>query len=346
MSTRNKLIAKRKNSEKVKIQKNKRTNNLEENFKKSMSLSPKGACIITTGDKNDRFGLLVSTFNSASLKPLRVTYSISKNNNNVLKYIKEGAYFVANFLSYRQIDISNKFCDDSMSMKDRWEGIETIDDIKIDGCLSWIECSVLSNYDFGDHYQILGNVLKITINENETYEPLLGFKSKYMTCNPYTDKLMGTKFTHIGLPVHDLEKTINFYTKYTPLRVIKKTKDTVGVGAWLSDPTTIHDPFMLAPSQFNDPGLCKRFNLTRGKCQEILKGFAHLGFTLADRNEIDNIVKEARKDGIKIEWEPFSFNGLYTCAILDPDNNIVEFMANDEGYREIRNFINKPSIVE
>ena len=50
------------------------------------------------------------------------------------------------------------------------------------------------------------------------------------------------RWTHIALPCHDIDKTIEWYTRYTTLEVLDRRSDPDGYGAWLGHPGAGHCP--------------------------------------------------------------------------------------------------------
>lgn len=126
---------------------------------------------------------------------------------------------------------------------------------------------------------------------------------------------MQPKLTHIALAVSNLEKTINFYTKYCRLKVIDKRKDekTGHKVAWIG-----HDLkfIIVAIEGIGNPA------------QSNQKPMNHLGFSLDSKEEVDKIAELAKKEGI-LESGPQYFDPVeivgYICDVSDPDGNSIEF---------------------
>ena len=90
------------------------------------------------------------------------------------------------------------------------------------------------------------------------------------------------RWTHIALRVDDLERSIAWYEKHTPLALLDRSTDDLGEGAWLADPKDAAAPFVLVLSHFNpetDP-----FGFAP---PTVLGPFAHLGFELLSRDAVD-----------------------------------------------------------
>jgi catechol 2,3-dioxygenase-like lactoylglutathione lyase family enzyme len=137
-----------------------------------------------------------------------------------------------------------------------------------------------------------------------------------MTSGPERPRL-----THVALRVRDLERSIEWYERYTPLQVLRRFSDDYGLGVWLADPGDRACPFVLVLSQFTpelDP-----FGYAP---PTVLGPYAHFGFELTDRESVDRIASQAAEDGILTYPatdmpEPIG----YICFVEDPDGNTIEF---------------------
>jgi catechol 2,3-dioxygenase-like lactoylglutathione lyase family enzyme len=133
------------------------------------------------------------------------------------------------------------------------------------------------------------------------------------------------RLTHLALRVADIEQSIEWYQRYTPLRELRRFADDYGVGVWLADPAE-REPFVLVLSQFKsetDP-----FGYAPAT---VLGPYAHLGFELENRAAVDAVASQAEEEGILTypATEMPSPIG-YICFAEDPDGNTVEF-SYDQG---------------
>ena len=135
-------------------------------------------------------------------------------------------------------------------------------------------------------------------------------------------------FTHVALPVRDLDATLDFYRKYTTLELIhERTDPETGLrSVWLAnsrDRTEAAARFVLVlicgslPSQVT------------GDIKEeygFLTSISHLGISLSTRDEVDRIAEMAKEDGILV-LGPRYMNPVvgYICIVRDPDGNQLEF---------------------
>ncbi len=135
-------------------------------------------------------------------------------------------------------------------------------------------------------------------------------------------------FTHVALPVRDLDETLDFYRKYTTLELNhERTDPETGLrSVWLAnsrDRTDVAARFVLVlicgslPSQVT------------GDIKEeygFLTSISHLGISLSTREEVDRIAEMAKEDGILV-LGPRYMNPVvgYICIVRDPDGNQLEF---------------------
>jgi catechol 2,3-dioxygenase-like lactoylglutathione lyase family enzyme len=156
------------------------------------------------------------------------------------------------------------------------------------------------------------------------------------------DAELGTaRWTHVAIPVSDVDRSIEFYTALTPLVVVLRTQDAAGRGAWLSNDHEVSAPFVLVRVEFaadaeegvgaSGEGAAARRPIA------TLAPFAHLGIELPQRSDVDAMAERARALGA-LHWEPAQLapHVGYVCAAVDPDGNVVEFSWNQKVYATIR----------
>jgi catechol 2,3-dioxygenase-like lactoylglutathione lyase family enzyme len=134
------------------------------------------------------------------------------------------------------------------------------------------------------------------------------------------------RWTHVAFPVKDLEASIRWYTRFTPLRVLQQRRDADGSAAWMGHPEPAHHPFVL---------VLVGLDADRGRDGlRQLGPFGHLGMELPSRDDVDEIADRARTDGCLV-WEPSQYPPPvgYVCAASDPDGNVVEFSFDQGVYR-------------
>ena len=149
-------------------------------------------------------------------------------------------------------------------------------------------------------------------------------------------KLTEPRWTHVALPVSDLDASIEFYTKLCGLVCVAENQDVNGRGAWLSNDKQAKDPFVLVLAEFL-PEVAERFGQAPGQKVRTLGPFAHVGIELPSREDVDRMADRAREMGC-LHWEPMQMAEHigYICAALDPDGNVIEFSHNQKVFSTIR----------
>ncbi|WP_419919226.1 VOC family protein [Candidatus Poriferisocius sp.] len=134
------------------------------------------------------------------------------------------------------------------------------------------------------------------------------------------------RWTHVALRVTDIDATIDWYTTYTPMRLLDRRQDDMGYGAWLGHDDAPDSPFLLVIAQFfpgTDP--FKDSPIAR------LAPFAHLGIELTSREAVEDAATRGDAGG----WLRMAPTDMpppigYICMLSDPDGNMVEF-SHDQG---------------
>lgn len=126
------------------------------------------------------------------------------------------------------------------------------------------------------------------------------------------------RWTHIALPCTDIDATIAWYERYTPLRLLDRRVDEDGLGAWLGQPDMADKPFILVLVSF--------FRDQQSGPQPVMAPFAHIGIELTSEQEVDDIAARGEAEG-SLAWAPRHMPPPigYVCALKDPDGNLVEF---------------------
>lgn len=134
------------------------------------------------------------------------------------------------------------------------------------------------------------------------------------------------RWTHIALPCTDMDRTIAWYEKYTPMRLLDRREDADGYGAWMGHPDMGDKPFILVLVSF--------FRDQDKGPQPIMAPFAHIGIEMPSKDDVDAVAELGRADGC-LAWEPQWMPDPigYICALTDPDGNMIEFSF-DQGVYE------------
>jgi flavin reductase (DIM6/NTAB) family NADH-FMN oxidoreductase RutF len=103
-------------------------------------------------------GLTVNSFNSLSLDPPLVLWSLSLRSSN-LELFSSAGHFAVSVLSVRQVDLARRFARAGVH---RFDGVPVREGLGgaplIEGANAWFECESLSSQRAGDHMLFIGQV--------------------------------------------------------------------------------------------------------------------------------------------------------------------------------------------
>ncbi|WP_296942321.1 flavin reductase family protein [uncultured Massilia sp.] len=128
-------------------------------FRQALSQFATGVTVITTRLADGSFrGLTASSFNSVSLEPPLVLWSLS-NAANSLPIFSGNSHYVINVLSAGQEDLARRF---SRRGEDPFAGtgytLSRTGQPILEGAAAWFECHNRSRYPEGDHVIFVGEV--------------------------------------------------------------------------------------------------------------------------------------------------------------------------------------------
>ena len=129
-------------------------------FRNALGGFPTGVTVITAMDDDNKtpVGMTVSSFNTVSLEPPLILWSITRT-ATYYPIFEQAEHFCVNVLAADQQNISNYFAS---------EGDRPFDGIAFtqsgygaplfSGCVAHFECNKWNHYDGGDHLIIVGEV--------------------------------------------------------------------------------------------------------------------------------------------------------------------------------------------
>jgi len=136
-----------------------------------------GVAVITTVDQDGTWaGLTSNSFNSVSLEPPLVLWSLAKTSTNYDSFISAD-YFSVNILSSNQVELSNRFAQkggDKFSGLDCDIGLGGVPLLK--GCVARFECKKIQQHEGGDHLIFIGEVEQFS---QQDQQPLAFLRGKY-----------------------------------------------------------------------------------------------------------------------------------------------------------------------
>jgi flavin reductase (DIM6/NTAB) family NADH-FMN oxidoreductase RutF len=139
-----------------------------------------GVAVITAvAPSGERIGATVSSFNSVSLDPPLVLFSVARS-AKAFAIWEKAEYFAVNLLAEHQQQLSNRF---AKAHTDKWSGVETTDGETgvplLDRAIVSFECARFAAYDGGDHLILVGRVLAIAGKREQPATPLVFYRSRY-----------------------------------------------------------------------------------------------------------------------------------------------------------------------
>jgi flavin reductase (DIM6/NTAB) family NADH-FMN oxidoreductase RutF len=128
-------------------------------FKLALGQFATGVTVITTrAPSGQLIGITASSFNSVSLDPPLVLWSLATRSAS-MPVFRSNSHYVVNVLAASQLDLCTRF---ATVKGDRFAGVShAAGDTGmpvLDGALAWFECHNRSRYDEGDHVIFVGEV--------------------------------------------------------------------------------------------------------------------------------------------------------------------------------------------
>jgi flavin reductase (DIM6/NTAB) family NADH-FMN oxidoreductase RutF len=146
-------------------------------FRFSLGQFPTGVCIVTAVVGGELLGTTMSSFNSLSLDPPLVLFSIDKRARGLPQWQAATDYAI-NVLSESQKSISDRFARPS---SDKWEGVSYVEGTNgiplLPGSAAMFECEAHAEYEAGDHVLFIARVRRFHTKPQR--QPLVFCKGTY-----------------------------------------------------------------------------------------------------------------------------------------------------------------------
>lgn len=147
-------------------------------FRNALSCFATGVAVATAiDDSGNRVGMTVSSFNSVSLDPPLVLWSIA-NNSGSHDVFTQAEHFGVNVLAMHQKDISAQFSQKggdkfaSLECREGTGGVPILPEFA-----AFFECKTEYVYEGGDHKIIVGRVLHF---EDRETDPLIFYRGRFL----------------------------------------------------------------------------------------------------------------------------------------------------------------------
>lgn len=139
-----------------------------------------GVAILTTGDRLQRHGMTVSSFNSISVEPPLVTATMA-NLTRTKQLVDRTGTFAINLLAAGQEGLSEIFAGHVSEQDDRFAGLKVdypLNDIPvIADAVAWVLCRVVHTYPMPNSTLYIGKVLQAL--KTGDHPPLIYYDRSY-----------------------------------------------------------------------------------------------------------------------------------------------------------------------
>jgi 3-hydroxy-9,10-secoandrosta-1,3,5(10)-triene-9,17-dione monooxygenase reductase component len=152
-------------------------------FRRALGRFATGVTIVTTVDaEGQQYGVTANSYNSVSLDPPLVLWSLARSSRSIEAFESSGA-FAIHILSADQEELAMRF---ASSAEDKFAGLDVHEGHGgvplFDDCAAHFECETQERFDGGDHVIFLGRVVHFARGD---HQPLVFHDGK---------------FTRLGLP--------------------------------------------------------------------------------------------------------------------------------------------------
>lgn len=149
-----------------------------EEFRRALSTFATGVGVVTTVDaQGNRVGITVSSFNSVSLEPPLILWSVGLDSMSYEVFVAAD-HFAVHILTLNQMDLCDRFAQRSESKFDGLDCREGLNSVPIlPDFAACFECSTEHVYPGGDHKIIVGRVHRV---EERKSQPLIYYRSRFL----------------------------------------------------------------------------------------------------------------------------------------------------------------------
>lgn len=147
-------------------------------FRRALGQFPTGVCVVTCAPDGTPHGMTMSSFNTLSLDPPLVLFSIDRRALSLPEWERADA-FAVNVLAEGQAELSNRFANPRGR---KWEGVEhhasPLGAPILPGAAAWYECVPHARHDGGDHVLFVVRVRSYRAEPER--RPLVFCQGRYM----------------------------------------------------------------------------------------------------------------------------------------------------------------------
>ena len=130
------------------------------NIKDAMSCFTTGVTVVTTHTQDQDWGMTCNSFNTVSLEPALVLWSVRRSSFSHEAFASSGRY-VVNVLASHQQDLALRFAQGSQ--QERFDGLDIertpSGQPRLPQVLAWFDCRTIRVVEAGDHDILIGEVV-------------------------------------------------------------------------------------------------------------------------------------------------------------------------------------------
>ena len=130
-----------------------------------MSCFTTGVTVVTAHTKGLDWGMTCNSFNTVSLDPAMVLWSVRKTSLSHEAFVNAGGYMV-NVLGAQQKDLALKFAQGTQA--ERFADQQTVRGLnhhpRLEGVIAWFDCRIAQVVSAGDHDILIGEVLDFGVH--------------------------------------------------------------------------------------------------------------------------------------------------------------------------------------
>lgn len=154
----------------------------QSDFRAALGSFATGVTIVTTmSETGEPIGVTASSFNSVSLDPPLVLWSLAKSSSSLDAFCSSG-HFCIHVLSAAQEELSNKFArsgTEKFADEDWMPGV--LGSPILDNYSALFQCKMMHEYEGGDHVILVGEVIEF---DSKDHAPLLFHGGRYAESRP------------------------------------------------------------------------------------------------------------------------------------------------------------------
>jgi 3-hydroxy-9,10-secoandrosta-1,3,5(10)-triene-9,17-dione monooxygenase reductase component len=135
------------------------------NIKDAMSCFTTGVTVVTAHTQGQDWGMTCNSFNTVSLDPAMVLWSVRKTSHSHAAFVNAGGYMV-NVLGAQQKDVALKFAQGTQ--QERFAEQPLVRGVnqhpRLEGVIAWFDCRLAQVVAAGDHDILIGEVLDFGVH--------------------------------------------------------------------------------------------------------------------------------------------------------------------------------------